>query len=514
MIAGMLDMQLLPIFDDTLLLEGNAAVSQSAALGEVEVLSNGLRVQVPIDVLFNIEEPSSGLVAHVRLVGQVVAFVSLPDNKDVSDYYQVDVVAGQTVSLSTTTPFPGIFNTLDPLVVVYDENGNPVATAAAGSSDGKNVEVSFVAPSTGNYRIEVRAESGAGEYALSVTVTGGNQPPVVAITGPSTAVRGQPRSYTLSAADPSNNDPNAEFLFAIDWNGDGVVDESISGPSGTMVSHVFSASGSRTVLVVAYDDDGGVSNTDSLLVTVADWALEVDANDPSQINLVWGGTDGVDAFGFSPGFVFTQSLNGQFFINPLVTPVGPFNGKLIVYGQGAGDLLFADVMPNPVYLYGGAGDDVLVGGYGGDYLDGGDGNDILFGGTLSSDGNDTILGGAGSDVLVGHQGADLVRGGAGADLIIAASVYFVNLPMAAYAIQTEWTSQRSVEERIANLSGTGTGPRDNGAAFLEVGSSVINDDAVDEILGEGDSDWLLYDFSDDLAPDLDAADVATDLNVI
>ena len=67
-------------------------------------------------------------------------------------------------------------------------------------------------------------------------------------------------SFTLGADDVSSADQNAGFTYNIDWDGDGNVDETVSGPDGTTVDHAFTAGGTTTVIVTATDKDGGVSD--------------------------------------------------------------------------------------------------------------------------------------------------------------------------------------------------------------------------------------------------------------
>lgn len=332
--------------------------------------------------------------------------------------------------------------------------------------------------------------------------------PVVTISGSATTVRGAPNDITLSAVGTPAN-PADVFDYSIDWNGDGIVDELLSGTgTGLVISHVFTTTGTYNVRVTATDANGMTSAIATIAVAVSPWALQVDPNDSSKTNLVWGGTDGIDAYAFVPGgFVFVQLENNQFYSNPLVVYTGSFNGKIIVYGQGSGDLIFADVINQPVYFYGGDGDDVLVGGRGADYLEGGAGNDILLGGTLETDGNDTILGGLGNDLIVGHLGADRLVGDAGEDLLIAGRLYFNNLPGAIYTIQAEWTSGRSYEARIANLTGTGS---NNISEPLAAGESVLDDGAVDEILGGTEDDWFVVDLATDALLDLELSELTFD----
>lgn len=379
--------------------------------------------------------------------------------------------------------------------------------------DAVGASVNFLPSDNGVYSVGLRVTGPGGTATDTATVTVASVAPTAAIAGPGSAVRGQPRTFTLSATDPSLADQAAPFTFHIDWDGNGTTDQTVGGPSGATVEHVFATSGSVTVRVTATDKDGATSLATTKPVTVSDWSLQTDPVDPAKTNLVWGGTNGFDGFGFVPGAVLTLALNNQVFSTPLVTFTPAYNGKLIVYAQGSGDLLFADVMLANVALFGGDGDDVMVGGRGGDTLDGGAGNDILFGGTVSSDGADLLLGGAGDDLLIGHLGADTLQGGSGQDLLLPASVTFLgpDLPTATFSIQAEWLSARPMSQKVANLSGTGSGPRNNGNYFLVPHGTLVDDAAVDRVLGEADNDWLLYDFGEDLAPDVAAGDITTNV---
>lgn len=325
------------------------------------------------------------------------------------------------------------------------------------------------------------------------------------------AVRGQDAIYTLTATSPLGS--GLTYRFQLDWNGDGITDQEVIGPSGTEVTHVYTDVGTYSPRLVAVDPNNQASAPVQQSVRIVDWDKQLDLVDPTKTNLAWGGTNGVDGFFFVPGAVLTQVLNNQFFGTLQITSVGAYNGRLQVYAQGSGDLLFADVLAQPVLFFGGEGDDVLVGGTGADWLDGGNGNDILFGGTQLTDGNDTLLGGAGNDVLVGHRGADSLRGGTGMDLLIAPLVNFgPDIAIATFSIQAEWLSARPLSQKVANLSGTGSGPRNNGNYFLVPGTTLLNDTAVDTVLGEADGDWLLVDLPLDATPDAGAGDAVTDLS--
>jgi Ca2+-binding RTX toxin-like protein len=169
----------------------------------------------------------------------------------------------------------------------------------------------------------------------------------------------------------------------------------------------------------------------------------------------------------------------------------------------------------PDVLDGDAGNDTLDGGGGADLLDGGDDHDILVGGDGAEGAVDTILGGQGRDILVGDLGvlnpkktfggADSLQGGADDDILIPAAVLPTGVDFLT-SIQSEWTSSRSYDDRVANIAGTGVGPRLNGSDFLVAGTTVVSDttpDAtptVDEVFGGAGRDWFFLE-AEDLAPD-------------
>jgi Ca2+-binding RTX toxin-like protein len=154
-------------------------------------------------------------------------------------------------------------------------------------------------------------------------------------------------------------------------------------------------------------------------------------------------------------------------------------------------------------LLGGAGADTVHGGRGDDHADGGEGNDKLNGGAgqdllIGGAGDDTLSGGAGRDLLIGGLGADRLFGDAAGDLLIAGTTAFDGNPAALAAILAEWTEARVNADRMANLKGTGSGPRANGNYFLQAsdsGATVFDDVAVDVLTGAAGIDWYFANLS-------------------
>jgi hypothetical protein len=231
-----------------------------------------------------------------------------------------------------------------------------------------------------------------------------------------------------------------------------------------------------------------------------------DALNPSVRSLVVTGTPGNDKILFNPG-----AGNGST-VKAVVNDVAPGTfsptGRLIAYG-GAGDddIQVAGGITLPAWLYGGDGNDRLKGG---------GGNNVLLGGA----GDDQLLGGAGRNLLIGGLGADQLVGSKSDDLLIAGPTAFDANVAALNAIMAEWTSARSFAARVANLSGSGSGPRANGNVFLLAsgpGATVFDDGAVDQLQGAAGTDWYFANLSGgvtDVINGLGASGLVEELGVL
>jgi hypothetical protein len=355
--------------------------------------------------------------------------------------------------------------------------------------------------------------SSTGVYAQRYDVP---TPLSVSINGRTSAVRSQPLTYTLTAADATAT----SFTYSIDWNGDGIVDQTLVGPSTVNVPRTFGTAGNFNVRVFVTTPDDRVSSTVVRSVQITEQLLEVDAADPTKTNLLIGGTPLIDVYYLYPGIlqVFAENNqifgtilpNGEFVGTTILRPLPAFNGKLVVFAGDGTDVILGEIYDKPMELYGGGGPDALFGGFAADRLDGGDGPDLLRGGRFSSTG-DTLIGGDGDDVLIGSAATDVLFGGAGNDLIITGPVQFTGYETGRlYDLRAEWSSSRTYNQKIANLSGTGTGPRANNDTFLIPGQTIVDDPVVDVALGQEGQDWLLLDIGEDVG-DAVAGEVVTDL---
>lgn len=80
------------------------------------------------------------------------------------------------------------------------------------------------------------------------------------------------------------------------------------------------------------------------------------------------------------------------------------------------------------------------------------------------------------------------------------------------SVFSEWTSTRGYADRVANISGTGSGARENGDNFLQPGLTVFNDGSIDQLFGDskGQLNWLVYSCYEDVANRIKAGEALTD----
>jgi Ca2+-binding RTX toxin-like protein len=290
-------------------------------------------------------------------------------------------------------------------------------------------------------------------------------------------VRGQARTFTFNASDPSPVDQAASFSYAIAW-GDGST-QTVSGPANLSVDHVFTTTGTYTVSVTATDKDGGASGP-------AQQAITIKTIDLQGGTLAVGGTTGDDNIVIKPND--TQG-------NVLVTIGGANQGvflpttQILVFGQAGNDKIqfsTKSIQGTTYYITVNA---ILFGDAGNDTLDarGSTANNVLVGGA----GTDTLQGGAGRDILLGGAGADTLHGNGGDDVIIGNITDYDSNLAALNALMAEWArTDADYNTRVNHLLGNTTGGN-NGNVVLNL-QTVHDDAAIDQLYGEAGLDLFFY----------------------
>lgn len=126
-------------------------------------------------------------------------------------------------------------------------------------------------------------------------------------------------------------------------------------------------------------------------------------------------------------------------------------------------------------------------------------------------GQNLIVGGGGPDTIYASQQVDGAEGGNGS-ILISGQTTLSRTALA--SVLSEWTSARTLQQKIANIQGVGTSTRNNGNYFLQVGVTVLKDSSVDQLFSDskGDADWLFTTLGADIASRLKSTDTTTDLH--
>jgi hypothetical protein len=351
------------------------------------------------------------------------------------DYdYRVDSLSG------TALNFPNFVNT--PTVLLL--NGTPAETGSVAFQLGaRDLNTGVM---------------GIWHYALTVSPP---PPPLAGVSGPASGVPGQPRTFTFFVTDPSPVDQATGFTYQVKWDDGSSQTLPREAGAGVAVDHVYTAPGSYTVQVTATDQYGSTSPVPATqTVTVTTVALETDPVD-GKTDLAIGGTPGNDTITISPAdstdmalSVNVTNVNGTTTFNS-----ASINGHLLVYSQGGNDTISVTKSSNtfvkvPALLYGGGtgtkdNDTISVAGSAA--------NNVLFGG--AGKGN-TLTGGVGRDLLIAGMAASTLNAGSGDDILIGGSTaYDLSSPIftynqkliALYAIMSEWGTNESYLQRVANL---------------------------------------------------------------
>ncbi|MCS7015415.1 MAG: PKD domain-containing protein, partial [Gemmatales bacterium] len=354
-------------------------------------------------------------------------------------------------------------------------------------ASGTGTSFNFTPNDNGTYVITLTATDDDGDTASDsavVTVAGTTAAVTVSVSGPADGVRGQVRTFSLSAWSSDAASQAAGFEYRIQW-GDGsptqLVARTPGNATGLSVHHIFRTQGTYQVRVVAVDQNGTASEAATHQITIHTMALQPDPLHPGRVALVIGGTPGNDAIRIyrrpgagDIGVRINREAERRFVPNGASQPS---ISRIIVYAQAGND--HVDIqrdVSQPAWFFGGDGND---------YLHARSGNNVLVGGA----GNDQLLGGMGRDLLIGGLGSDLLHGGSGQDILIDGPTIFDDWEVALNAILAEWTSARPLERRIQNLRGQGGAVSGANGNFFLTDDTVLADGVLDRLLGGADLDW-------------------------
>jgi hypothetical protein len=382
----------------------------------------------------------------------------------------------------------------------YDDYDNP-ATNYAGtvhftSSDGHASlpdDYAFTGSENGTAYFSAALNT-AGPQSLTVSdeahpaatgsQTGIRVNPVATVSGPDGGLTNQALTLTLGAS--SGLPASTVFTYTIDWNGDNIVDQTVTGPSGTTVSHTYTSAGTYAVGVTASVHLGTEDFTSYVIyhyahIFAVTATVQADPGDATKSALVVQGTAGADSLVLSPGTgnAIALSVSG-YSVGSFAASGGAAFAHLLVYGNGGADTIrLAGNLSVPALLFGGDGNDTLD-------ASGSTANNILVGGA----GNEAFFGGSGRSLLIGGAGADTLRAGSGDAILIGGyTSYDGNVP-ALLALMKEWgRTDANYTTRVKHLNGTLSGGL-NGS-FRLTKSTVQEDSVTDNLYGGAGMDWFI-----------------------
>ena len=263
------------------------------------------------------------------------------------DWYAVEVSAGETIELETSTlgdTWLAAEQRLDVTLELYGPDGTLLATNQNGAADGRNARIVHNATQNGRYRIRVLAENGTrGEYVLGIQglAATNSAPEVVAVSPPLDVLYGQlPESITVTFSEPLH----AASIDTGDLriNGKSALGFTIVSP--TTVRFDFdptATTGTYSVDIVA----GAVTDIAELGNRAFQTSIEVDASPPHVAELLVNGQAMPASRILAEGDIeFTIRFDEEMLLFSGATfgPLGPHAEGIELLGQFLGQNLQPD----------------------------------------------------------------------------------------------------------------------------------------------------------------------------
>ncbi|MCA9248334.1 MAG: right-handed parallel beta-helix repeat-containing protein [Planctomycetales bacterium] len=279
-------------------------ISDSVAYSNLVGWTIGDRRAAASVVLGHLESPTSQTAAPAK------AF----------DVHYVDLTGGETLTLSTYTPFAedGLpANPLDPLLRLYDPLGRLVAEDDNSSSDGKNAQLSYTSENSGLFKIVVATSHAVGgDYHLRIdgashierplNVAGSSLPPGVTVESAPVELRVHfnqlVRLSSLTATDFHFDSSTAASIKIVDgdtvlvtpraplatgthhWSLAAGAMQDIAGVSNEAYSAEFSVAPPGSIAGIAFADTNGNGQQEAGELPLAEWTIYVDSDADGELD--------------------------------------------------------------------------------------------------------------------------------------------------------------------------------------------------------------------------------------
>jgi Ca2+-binding RTX toxin-like protein len=201
-------------------------------------------------------------------------------------------VVGDEVSLSIAAPNSGILGQPQTFTFLADGAGSESLNFDIDWDGDGNIDqtvsgvgsasVSHAFSTLGHHQVTVQASDSSGTVRgmASHSIQIGTQVLKLKVAGPSETTAGDQEHFSLSSTSTLIN-PNEVFDFQIDWDGDGSVDQVVTGTATSNLMHTFDTAGNFTVAVSAIDQHGTLRSTATLAILVNEVPVE-DPEDPVE----------------------------------------------------------------------------------------------------------------------------------------------------------------------------------------------------------------------------------------